>query len=386
MNKMKKEHRATKAVANFIRQQYEDEGRDPIESGRYGNDYDENNKRTIYDESTATKGVNFGHRRLIRVMLIFFTCVWFMHRQVRLPTFSDIIASNDNNQVEAYPNQSLVIIMGNLRGGEKAWGSLYKNVLDVNDADLALIIGEESTNSTQPLYPNNTITKRAKYIWTFPEYNDWMDAVDLINGSEWRQTVLPRFMKKQTDGLFGGFAGMNYGSGAIMMMMRWFLSQRLQADPNILKQYDRFVVTRSDHYYQCPHLFNLYDLSENNVFVPTGEDWGGLCDRHLVVSRENILAALDLMPALLRDPSIVEKARGPRGPPNPEAILRDSFKVHNLTVKRFDRMMYTCATERDNTRGMKAKDAIPGIPDLYLKYKGEYSLTQRTCPNEYSES
>lgn len=96
-------------------------------------------------------------------------------------------------------NTSLVIIMGNLRGGEKAWESLYTNVLDVNNADLALMIGEESTNSTQSLYPNNTLSGRARYIWTFPEYGDWADAVDLINGSEWRQTVLPRFMKKQTD-------------------------------------------------------------------------------------------------------------------------------------------------------------------------------------------
>ena len=136
---------------------------------------------------------------LIRVVLSFFTCASLMHRLVRLPAFSDDIASNDNNQVETYPNQSLVIIMGNLRGGEKVWESFYKNVLDMNDADLAMIIGEESTNSTQPIYPNNTITKRAKYIWSFPEYGDWMDAVDLINGSEWRQTVLPRFMKKQTD-------------------------------------------------------------------------------------------------------------------------------------------------------------------------------------------
>ena len=136
MNKMKEQRASARVVTTFILQQYEDEGRDPIESGRIGNDYDENNKRTIYDESAATKGVRFGHRRLIRVVLSFFTCASLMHRLVRLPAFSDDIASNDNNQVETYPNQSLVIIMGNLRGGEKVWESLYKNVLDMNDADL----------------------------------------------------------------------------------------------------------------------------------------------------------------------------------------------------------------------------------------------------------
>jgi len=39
-------------------------------------------------------------------------------------------------------NQTLVILMGNLRGGEKAWKTLYRRVLDINNADLALVIGE----------------------------------------------------------------------------------------------------------------------------------------------------------------------------------------------------------------------------------------------------
>jgi len=30
-------------------------------------------------------------------------------------------------------------------------------------------------------YPDNsTLYSRAKYIWTFPEYDDWVDAIDLI--------------------------------------------------------------------------------------------------------------------------------------------------------------------------------------------------------------
>ena len=86
-------------------------------------------------------------------------------------------------------NRSLVIIMGNFREGEKAWQTLYTNVLDENNADLALMIGEESPNATQSLYPNNTLSKRARHVWTFPEYGDWPDAVDLINGTGWRQDL-----------------------------------------------------------------------------------------------------------------------------------------------------------------------------------------------------
>lgn len=76
-------------------------------------------------------------------------------------------------------NTSLVIIMGNLRCGEQAWDTLYKHVLDVNAADLALIIGEEGSNTNktiQPTYLGSSIRQRAKYIWKFPEYDDWADT------------------------------------------------------------------------------------------------------------------------------------------------------------------------------------------------------------------
>ena len=301
-------------------------------------------------------------------------------------TLHEYVSDDEKKYQHQSHNTSLVIVMGNLRGGEGAWETLYENVLDVNNADLALLIGEESPNSTQPKYPNNTISKRAKYIWTFREYDDWADAVDLINGSDWRQTVLPRFKRLQQfeQGAFGGFKGMG-GSGAIMMMMRWFLSQRLQADSNIFKQYDRFVVTRSDHYYGCPQHFNQFDLSNNKVWVPTGEDYGGLCDRYIVVSRENILDSLNLMPTLLQKPAILEEKR--KGGNwldtilNPEHVLLKIIQTHNLNVERFDRVMYTVATEKDTTRGRNAIKIItvPGAPELYIKYEGENQLANVHC-------
>lgn len=54
---------------------------------------------------------------------------------------------------EVQQNRTLVIIMGNIRGGERAWESLYKNVLDLNSADLALVVGEMAPkNRTSSMY------------------------------------------------------------------------------------------------------------------------------------------------------------------------------------------------------------------------------------------
>ena len=202
-------------------------------------------------------------------------------KKVPNPADRSLLVDSSHASHSRASNSSLVIILGNLRGGEEAWKSLYKNVLDVNTADLALILGPANSTSNYH-YPNSSLYTRAKYVWNFHEYDDWADAIDLINGTSWRETHLPYFTRKRT-GLLGGVKG-HLGSGAIIFMIRWFLSQHLLGNPDILNQYDRFVITRADHYYQCQHDFRDLDLSNNTVWIPQGEAYGGVTDRHLIVS------------------------------------------------------------------------------------------------------
>ena len=119
---------------------------------------------------------------------------------------TDTIADNDSNK-------SLVIVMGDLRGGEETWNTLYENVLDPNSADLALIVGEPTKDDQ---YVNSTLYARSKYLWFFPEYDDWADAVDLINGPDWRVTHLPKMKRFESTGIFGGMKGFK-GSGIIIL-------------------------------------------------------------------------------------------------------------------------------------------------------------------------
>ena len=286
-------------------------------------------------------------------------------------------ASHANVLPPAQPpsNSSLVIIMGNLRGGEQAWESLYKKVLDVNSADLALIIGP--TNSTSNyLYPNSSLYTRAKYIWNFREYNDWADAIDLINGTSWRETHLPYFTRKRT-GLLGGVKG-HLGSGAIIFMIRWFLSQQLLDNPDVLNQYEQFVITRADHYYQCPHEYTTLDLSNNTVWIPQGEAYGGVTDRHLIVSRANILDTLDIFPTLFQQRD--EQLQDWIAVGTPESILKRVWTSKGLNVRRMKRVMFTCATPLDTSRWKRAKGEVPGVPGLLKKYESEYDQTQQNCP------
>ena len=262
------------------------------------------------------------------------------------------------------------------RGGEKAWESLYENVLDPNDADLALI----GIGKLPPAYMNASLLTRAKYVWDVPEFDDWADAIDLVNGTEWRKTHLPLFHKTTTASiLFGGIKGFR-GSAIIGFMIRWYLSQRL-VDDSILEKYDTFALTRADHYYLCPHIFTNCDLKDNTMWIPEGEDWRGYCDRHLVVSKDNILDSLDVIPQLIQKPYTFD----PLYHANSESFYKHVWTDQkNLHVKRSHRVMFATATSFDETRGREPGREIPGVKGLMIKYETEFEVSQNRC-DQYKE-
>ena len=267
--------------------------------------------------------------------------------------------------------KTLVVLLGNLRGGELAWKSLYENLLDVNGADLALMIGD-----TRAEFRNASLFQRATYHWTFPEFEDWGDALDQINGSAWREALIP--LMHSTSPILGGVKAKGFwGSGAIIFVIRWYLSNKIR-DLQLTHKYERFVITRSDHYYLCEH--DLSELDPQYLWLPQGSDCGGFTDRHLVVSSQNVLSALNIIPPLLQHPeryqSIVQKRSG-----NPEKIIYKRWKEEHLKrlVRRFPRMLFTCGQDGDLTRwkemGIRVKEGVR------LKYADEYYESTVTCFN-----
>ena len=262
----------------------------------------------------------------------------------------------------------LVILIGNLRGGERAWETLYRNVLDPNNADLALCIGtSNSTNKKSSLY------SRAKYLWEYPEFDDWADAIDLIQDSTWRAKILGSYQKDR--GGFGGVKG-HIGSGAVIFMSRWFAAHHIQ-QMNLTTKYERFIVTRSDHYYACPH--DLRELDNRYMWVPKGEDYeNGITDRHLVCNFGQILPALDIYPPIVQYPDKYVDYQFSSS--TPEQLLRRRWEEENLWkwVKRFDRQMFTCAVMGDTTRWrVPGKEIVS--EGVHLKYPSEYFAAKCNC-------
>ena len=263
-------------------------------------------------------------------------------------------------------NKTLVIIMGNVRGGEDGWQSLYKHVLDNNSADLALIVGE-----TPKKYQNSSLFDRARYHWSFEEFDDWADAMDLVNGTEWRKTLLPRIHPEW--GLLGGITG-HSGSGGVIFMIRWFLSQCLQ-EHDLAHAYDRFVITRSDHLYWADH--DLSKLDPNYMWIPGGESYGGMTDRHLVVSAQHVIPALDVLGSMFRHGF---EGFGLKLFSNPEHGIELAWRANGVVdiVRLFPRVFFTTFQIGDPTRWNRnqAKNPfVPGIPGLHVKRADELEDT-----------
>jgi hypothetical protein len=265
--------------------------------------------------------------------------------------------------------KTLVVVIGNLRGGEPAWQSLYQNVLDVNGADLALLIGN-STDRTSSMY------SRATYLWEHPEYTDWGEGLDTINGSSWRTNlvVAPR------GGILGGVEG-HPGSGAIIFMERYWLIQKIK-ELGLQSKYQRFILTRSDFLYKCRH--DLKELDPRYVWVPHGEDYGGITDRHVVASSELIIKVLNILAPLVTRPErhyLVAKSG------SPEIAIRLHWTTESIfphQVRRFPRPMYVGYQRGDMSRwgkkGKKRRKKEGRTEDgVFPKYTSEYYFARCFC-------
>lgn len=266
-------------------------------------------------------------------------------------------------------NKTLVVLLGDLRGGEGTWNSLYENLLDINEADLALF----TQAPPQAEYTNSSLLKRARYIEILPRYDDWADAIDLIDGPAWRESVLSLYKPEQHPIMLGGVKGFK-SSAAVVFMFRYFAGLRIQQE-EWFKQYDQFVITRTDHYYKCQT--DLSQFFSPHIWVPKREDYGGICDRFYVAPPDAVVDSLLLVPPFLKKPRLFVDVED--GWMNPERFLKKMWEEAGIfdRVKRFRRTMFTGKTKRDTTAWSKGKDWVP--EGVQLKYPKEYAESTLTC-------
>ena len=138
---------------------------------------------------------------------------------------------------------------------------------------------------------------------------------------------------------------------------------------HVIQEYDYIIYSRFDQFYTDYHP----KLSGNNIWIPEGEDYFGICDRHAVFPSEfandflNICGFINSKVALKYDSSYL----------NCETTFFNQLQENNQinTVKRFDRLQFTSAVEGDKTNWRIPIMRVYGISKLYMKYPNEFMLS-----------
>jgi len=278
------------------------------------------------------------------------------------------LVSSNNSQP-----RFLVVLIGSIQGGEKAWDSLYRNVLKYNDADLGLLV-EKSQDRSSSLF------SIAKYEWFCNEFDNWSEALDSIGGDgSWREIAMRN--SKETDGhVLGGTREDPHGNKAVLAYQKWALIQHL-TEERLLEKYDYFVVSQTNLYYGCPLDLSALVPRGDYVWIPDGHDQRGLNDHFIMCSRAHITDCLDTIEPLITNTWRYHDFVG-----NAEMLLKLRLQETGLLsmVQRFERNMFTVY---DDWQGQSLNAGSDGIYRMMSKQGvrvncvEEYDMTTATCGN-----
>ena len=248
----------------------------------------------------------------------------------------------------------LVVVLNSLRSGDLAWPSFEKHVLAAGlekgyQLDLALSVGSFAVSTTNPFFT------AAKYVWQVPDpvggnwTENWLDVYRACRKDTDVAVDLGRFQRAAggKDDPRGTRWIMLNGVGARLtpptFTQHFFKFVALQKILT-LKLYEKYgfvVLTRADQVHLSDHVFPrdgffsggtvLSDFSAStsaaahdrpkvsdsaisgrssseeesatrtpDVFSVRSQEWGGICDRHLVFSMPHIVPALSVLEPLVR--------------------------------------------------------------------------------------
>jgi len=241
-------------------------------------------------------------------------------------------------------NQYLTVLAGNPRGGEKTWETLRENVLKPLNSDLAICTGDKWLN-------DQSFIKYADYQWVFHEPEDWFSYyIENFKGT-WRQY----FELGKDSGL--------YNSGSIHFAIKDII---LNNYLNELQKYDYIIYTRFDQFYLEEHP----DFFENKIWIPTGEDYFGICDRHAVIPVEFIESFLGICTYIDNPESLKNNSNYL----NCEVAFKNHLESIGLLkkVQRYDRKQFTSALSSDKTNWRIPKYKLYFFNDLMIKYPDEF--------------
>lgn len=270
----------------------------------------------------------------------------------------------------------LVVVNGQPRGGELAWKSLHKHVLKPYGAHLATYFTQAG--------PNGTLLERmAQYTWKLPEHEDWGVIIDKAakqchaehsGGPDWQQLC-----GHENSIWAGGIAKCpkHKSKAGVLLAFRWLVSQKILS-LHLQQQYDYIMYTRADYLYLCNHV-PPESLDGSATWVPLGEEYGGLTDRHLVSTAPNLLRAINITQELVCSPDAY-KSRITPIINNVESLQALVWRHTGVLAKQFHSTMFTVRAKGDPT-SWSVGDAHAELEKygLLVKYPKELDKALGSC-------
>ena len=263
-----------------------------------------------------------------------------------------------------------VCVLCETRENNLVWKNFKKYVLDNLNADLAVCI------STSENYDySNQYWQHAKYKWTTPQYQNWLDSLEYAKDTDFENTNddWKRFLTLK--GNYLGPINGEPGSGVMSVFFRWFLAHSLVRE-NLIDSYDRFILVRSDFMFLSPHPPLKY-LDPKYIWVPDGEYYSAVTDRYLCASKNNILQCLSTLKNIINNNELLWNYLNLTQEPNLEYLLwaNTNIELGNL-YKFFPYIMYTLRSSLGK-KSIYSDDIFVESLGYYIKYNSEYSLAKK---------
>lgn len=173
------------------------------------------------------------------------------------------------------------------------------------------------------------------------------------------------------------------GSAGILIFFRWFLLKNL-LENDLISKYDRFIITRSDYIYQLPHP-RLEYMDSKYVWFPDSEHYGGYTDRHVCLSKDNIIPYLNIFNNMVLNSNKYYALMKIHNYWNLEKVIKfnlEQNKINNM-IREFPYVMYTIRLPHGKTRWIMGK--YNNDLGYFIKYDSEYQKSTM-YKNKFIES
>lgn len=238
----------------------------------------------------------------------------------------------------------LVVLAGSPRGGVQTWKSLFKYVVDHLEADLAI-------STTDNYLSENILFQKAKYKWIMPNPENFENYYEKHFKGNWKDYLL-----------LGKELGL-YHSGIISFAFKDYIYRNYK---DILLNYEYIIYTRFDQFYVDYHP----DFNSDKIFIPSGEDYFGVCDRHAVFKSARATQFFSIIDFINSEKSIKKLPNFL----NCESVFKAHLEDVGLLelIERYDRGSFTASLKSDETKWRKPTLKIFFKKGLMIKYPDEF--------------